>query len=131
MASLTIRKLDDAIRDELRLRAARNGRSVEDEVRVILRDAAQQQRPTVAATTPETVPQGLQALLRSRAIRACSAPAASAGGSSVHTSAISVSGATGRFACVASAVSTARTFAPPSGRTVPSCDLASVTPSTK
>src|SRR5713226_4076405 len=41
MANLTIRKLDDAIRDELRLRAARNGRSVEDEVRVILRDAAQ------------------------------------------------------------------------------------------
>ncbi len=38
MASLTIRKLDDAIRDELRLRAARNGRSVEDEVRVILRE---------------------------------------------------------------------------------------------
>ena len=36
MASLTIRKLDDAIRDELRLRAARNGRSVEDEVRTIL-----------------------------------------------------------------------------------------------
>jgi phosphopantothenoylcysteine decarboxylase / phosphopantothenate---cysteine ligase len=68
MASLTIRKLDDAIRDELRLRAARNGRSVEDEVRVILRDAAQQQRPTVAATASEAVPQGLQALLRSRAI---------------------------------------------------------------
>jgi phosphopantothenoylcysteine decarboxylase/phosphopantothenate--cysteine ligase len=41
MASLTIRKLDDAIRDQLRLRAARNGRSVEDEVRVILRDASQ------------------------------------------------------------------------------------------
>ncbi len=41
MASLTIRKLDDAIRDALRLRAARNGRSVEDEVRVILRDASQ------------------------------------------------------------------------------------------
>src|SRR3954454_20220691 len=42
MANLTIRKLDDAIRDELRLRAARNGRSVEDEVRVILRDASRQ-----------------------------------------------------------------------------------------
>ncbi|HET6838535.1 MAG TPA: flavoprotein, partial [Bradyrhizobium sp.] len=42
MANLTIRKLDDAIRDELRLRAARNGRSVEDEVRVILREASQQ-----------------------------------------------------------------------------------------
>jgi phosphopantothenoylcysteine decarboxylase / phosphopantothenate---cysteine ligase len=41
MASLTIRKLDDAIRDALRLRAARNGRSVEDEVRVILREASQ------------------------------------------------------------------------------------------
>jgi phosphopantothenoylcysteine decarboxylase/phosphopantothenate--cysteine ligase len=48
MANLTIRKLDDAIRDELRLRAARNGRSVEDEVRVILREAAQQ--PFSAAT---------------------------------------------------------------------------------
>src|SRR4051812_14730038 len=45
MASLTIRKLDDAIRDELRLRAARNGRSVEDEVRVILREAAQHNGP--------------------------------------------------------------------------------------
>jgi phosphopantothenoylcysteine decarboxylase/phosphopantothenate--cysteine ligase len=46
MANLTIRKLDDAIRDDLRLRAARNGRSVEDEVRVILREAAQQGAPT-------------------------------------------------------------------------------------
>jgi phosphopantothenoylcysteine decarboxylase/phosphopantothenate--cysteine ligase len=46
MASLTIRKLDDAIRDELRLRAARNGRSVEDEVRVILREAAQGSHPS-------------------------------------------------------------------------------------
>ena len=45
MANLTIRKLDDAIRDELRLRAARSGRSVEDEVRVILREAAQNQAP--------------------------------------------------------------------------------------
>jgi phosphopantothenoylcysteine decarboxylase/phosphopantothenate--cysteine ligase len=48
VASLTIRKLDDAIRDELRLRAARNGRSVEDEVRVILRDATQP-GPSLAA----------------------------------------------------------------------------------
>jgi phosphopantothenoylcysteine decarboxylase/phosphopantothenate--cysteine ligase len=48
MANLTIRKLDDAIRDELRLRAARNGRSVEDEVRVILREAAQQEGPASA-----------------------------------------------------------------------------------
>jgi phosphopantothenoylcysteine decarboxylase/phosphopantothenate--cysteine ligase len=54
MASLTIRKLDDAIRDELRLRAARNGRSVEDEVRVILRDASQN-RSTFAATPAHAV----------------------------------------------------------------------------
>jgi phosphopantothenoylcysteine decarboxylase/phosphopantothenate--cysteine ligase len=40
MASLTVRKLDDSTKAELRLRAARNGRSVEDEVRVILREAA-------------------------------------------------------------------------------------------
>ena len=40
MASLTIRKLDDAIKAELRLRAAQHGRSVEDEVRNILREAA-------------------------------------------------------------------------------------------
>jgi phosphopantothenoylcysteine decarboxylase / phosphopantothenate---cysteine ligase len=56
MASLTIRKLDDAIRDELRLRAARNGRSVEDEVRVILRDASQN-RTSLAATASQAVTQ--------------------------------------------------------------------------
>jgi phosphopantothenoylcysteine decarboxylase/phosphopantothenate--cysteine ligase len=38
MASLTIRKLDDAIKAYLRLRSAKNGRSVEEEVRVILRE---------------------------------------------------------------------------------------------
>jgi phosphopantothenoylcysteine decarboxylase / phosphopantothenate---cysteine ligase len=54
MANLTIRKLDDAIRDELRLRAARNGRSVEDEVRVILRDASQHS-PSFAATASQAV----------------------------------------------------------------------------
>ena len=52
MASLTIRKLDDAIRDELRLRAARNGRSVEDEVRVILREAAQHSPGTAVQPAP-------------------------------------------------------------------------------
>src|SRR5471032_2449980 len=56
VASLTIRKLDDAIRDELRLRAARNGRSVEDEVRVILRDISQN-RSAFAATASQAVTQ--------------------------------------------------------------------------
>jgi phosphopantothenoylcysteine decarboxylase/phosphopantothenate--cysteine ligase len=40
VASLTIRRLDERLKQELRLRAARNGRSVEDEVRNILRSAA-------------------------------------------------------------------------------------------
>jgi len=40
MASLTVRQLDEALKQQLRLRAARNGRSVEDEVRNILRNAA-------------------------------------------------------------------------------------------
>jgi phosphopantothenoylcysteine decarboxylase / phosphopantothenate---cysteine ligase len=55
MASLTIRRLDDSVRDELRLRAARNGRSVEDEVRVILREASGNPLPSVAATAPPAV----------------------------------------------------------------------------
>ncbi len=40
MGSLTIRQLDDTLKKQLRLRAARNSRSVEDEVRTILRGAA-------------------------------------------------------------------------------------------
>lgn len=39
MATLTIRDLDDSIRDELRVRAARHGRSMEAEVRAILKAA--------------------------------------------------------------------------------------------
>ena len=48
MASLTIRKLDEAIKEALRLRAARSGRSVEDEVRVILRGAARDGAPSAS-----------------------------------------------------------------------------------
>ena len=40
MASLTVRQLDEKLKKLLRLRAAKNGRSVEDEVRTILRSAA-------------------------------------------------------------------------------------------
>jgi phosphopantothenoylcysteine decarboxylase/phosphopantothenate--cysteine ligase len=40
LASLTVRQLDDSLKKLLRLRAARHGRSMEDEVRVILREAA-------------------------------------------------------------------------------------------
>src|SRR5947209_1395550 len=40
MASLTIRRLDDELKQRLRLRAARNGRSMEDEARIVLGEAA-------------------------------------------------------------------------------------------
>src|SRR5262245_28718267 len=40
MASITIRQLDDDLKRRLRLRAATHGRSMEDEVRTILRAAA-------------------------------------------------------------------------------------------
>ncbi len=42
MASLTVRQLDDKLKRLIRLRAVRHGRSMEDEVRVILRQAAEQ-----------------------------------------------------------------------------------------
>jgi phosphopantothenoylcysteine decarboxylase / phosphopantothenate---cysteine ligase len=40
MASITVRQLDDDLKLRLRLRAAKNGRSMEEEARVILGDAA-------------------------------------------------------------------------------------------
>ena len=39
MASLVIRNLDDGLKERLRVRAAQHGRSMEEEVRVLLRDA--------------------------------------------------------------------------------------------
>ena len=55
MASLTIRKLDDAIKSYLRLRSAKNGRSVEEEVRVILREYCEgSPAPTASLTSPST-----------------------------------------------------------------------------
>lgn len=39
MAVMTIRNIDDAIKTRLRVRAATNGRSMEDEARDILRSA--------------------------------------------------------------------------------------------
>jgi plasmid stability protein len=39
MAALTIRNIDSALKERLRVRAARNGHSMEAELRDILRDA--------------------------------------------------------------------------------------------
>ena len=50
MATLTIRNLDNAVRDRLRRRAAEHGHSMEEEVRQILR---QEVEPTKPAATKE------------------------------------------------------------------------------
>ncbi len=42
MASITIRKLEDSVKTKLRIRAAENGRSMEEEVRQILRSTVDQ-----------------------------------------------------------------------------------------
>jgi phosphopantothenoylcysteine decarboxylase/phosphopantothenate--cysteine ligase len=51
MASLTIRKLDETVKAYLRLRSAGNGRSVEEEVRVILGELIQERPELAGATT--------------------------------------------------------------------------------
>ncbi len=55
MASLTVRQLDEALKQQLRLRAARNGRSVEDEVRSILREAASETETPAQPAAPAAV----------------------------------------------------------------------------
>ena len=62
MASITIRNLDDEVKNRLRVRAANNGRSMEEEVRLILR----------AAVGHEAVPQRVWA----RPSTSCSSPSA-------------------------------------------------------
>jgi len=44
MASITIRNLDDDVKTRLRVRAAEHHRSMEEEVRIILRDAVADRR---------------------------------------------------------------------------------------
>ncbi len=70
MASLTVRQLDERLKKLLRLRAARSGRSVEDEVRTILRAAAEEAGEDILETF---TPPGESATPR----RAMSAPAGS------------------------------------------------------
>jgi phosphopantothenoylcysteine decarboxylase/phosphopantothenate--cysteine ligase len=54
MASLTIRKLDEALKAQLRLRAARSGRSMEEEIRMIL--AAAGDGPAAEVPQDESAP---------------------------------------------------------------------------
>ena len=46
MASVTIRELEATVKERLRVRAARHGRSMEEELRVILRSAVAQEEVT-------------------------------------------------------------------------------------
>ena len=46
MASITIRNLDDKVKHRLRLQAARNGHSMEEEARRILREAVRSKPPS-------------------------------------------------------------------------------------
>jgi phosphopantothenoylcysteine decarboxylase/phosphopantothenate--cysteine ligase len=68
MASLTVRQLDERLKKLLRLRAAKSGRSVEDEVRTILRAAAEETGEDILESF---TPPGKSAAPR----RAASAPA--------------------------------------------------------
>lgn len=54
MASITVRNLDDDVKKGLQMRAAENGRSMEEEVRLILREAVE----------PETGKENLAAAIR-------------------------------------------------------------------
>ena len=56
MASITIGNLDNDVKTRLRIRAAKNGRTMEEEARVILREAVGR----------KPVPQNLANLIRAR-----------------------------------------------------------------
>jgi antitoxin FitA len=57
MASITIRKLDTSLKARLRVRAAQNGRSMEEEAREVLR---------AALSKDEAMPAGLMEAIRKR-----------------------------------------------------------------
>ena len=46
MASITVRNLDEELKRRLRIRAAQHGKSMEQEVRDILKDALDEEVPT-------------------------------------------------------------------------------------
>src|SRR5215510_942498 len=61
MASITIRQLDESLKQQLRLRAASHGRSMEDEVRTILRAAAAGPAEVAPARPPSRRSEALMA----------------------------------------------------------------------
>lgn len=51
MAALSIRDLDDAVKERLRIRAAQHGRSMESEIRAILAEAVDVPKQTAGLFT--------------------------------------------------------------------------------
>lgn len=64
MAQLVVRQLENEVNDKLRRRAKRHGRSVEEEVREILRDATKREAQRTRRWGPEIARLFLHAGLR-------------------------------------------------------------------
>ncbi len=62
MAVLTIRRLDDAVKARLRIRAAQNGRSMEEEARLIIEQGLTQVREAPAANLYEAIRRHIEPL---------------------------------------------------------------------
>ena len=54
-ASLNIRQLDPALKEQLRIRAAQNGRSMEAEARTILKEALAKGKPALGESLAESI----------------------------------------------------------------------------
>ncbi len=79
MASITIRRLDDELKRRLRLRAARHGRSMEDEARTILRQAAAREESGGETGVPRGRTPGGERAAAEPARKEAIAPASGAG----------------------------------------------------
>ena len=55
MASITIRRLDDRVKARLRVRAAKNNRSMEEEARLLLTDALKDEQKVVPANLADKI----------------------------------------------------------------------------
>src|SRR5690348_12234270 len=65
MESLTVRNLPEGVKKRLRLRAAANGRSMDEEVRLLLAEGAAEAAPARATTTPRPARQSEKAVPQS------------------------------------------------------------------
>ena len=64
MATLTIRQLDEKTKSRLRIRAAHHGRSMEEEVRLLLAEGAAEAAPAKPTTGPKPAKRSEPALTK-------------------------------------------------------------------